>query len=177
MPRPELSHPSILWICWDLLLIRAEAGLLLASGRRPHPLCWNTRSRSPGQTEAGGSPGPSVFQLAADCSWWVTVDSAAALWSSAAVTCHTSVSEPGKTLFCPPPHLALEPFPWRSSHESPPAPRMDLLAAEELLQSVHLLGAPVQAPCPGNRRNLEWGAQGRGPGEGLNGPGGLCPAV
>lgn len=38
-------------------------------------------------------PGRSIFQPAADCSWWLMVASAVAFWSSAAVTCHISILE------------------------------------------------------------------------------------
>lgn len=37
--------------------------------------------------------GRSIFQPAADCSWWLMVTSAVAFWPSAAVTCHISVLE------------------------------------------------------------------------------------
>lgn len=37
-------------------------------------------------------------------------------------------------------------------------PPLDLLAGKGLLQSVHLLAAPVWALCPKMTRNQEWGA-------------------
>lgn len=79
-------------------------------------------------------------------------DLAVAFWFSAAVTCHISISELGQR-----PSSLLHPI-WLQGAISlaflpykKPFPRM--LADEGLLQSVHLFGALVWAPCPKNIRN------------------------
>ena len=133
-----------------------------------------TRLRSPGQAVAGGSPGPSVFQLVADCSWWVMVASVAAFWSSAAVTCHTGISELGEPFLCTPPQLAPELLPWRSSHQRPPLGFVGCRGAAPICSL-------AWCSCPGSvsqeHEEPRVGSSGVVPGEGMGGSGGLCPTL
>lgn len=131
-----------------------------------------TRLHSPGKAVAGGSPGPSVFQLVAGCSWWAMVASMAA--SGPLLLSPVTLASPSLES----PSSALHPS-WLRSYflGVPPTsgPPSDLLAAEGLLQSVHLLGAAVRAPCPKNMRNRGWGARGWCPARGRAGPVGSAP--